>query len=151
LPSLILIDGGIGQLHAAAQALEKLEIINQPVASIAKKEEILYVLGREDEPIALDHHSPVLHLIQQIRDETHRFAVTFHRQRRSTRRLRTSLVEIPGVGERTAQRLLRRFGSVARLRQLSVDQLADEVPRAQARRVFDALRGSGASGTHAHS
>src|SRR6202162_1318138 len=91
LPSLILVDGGIGQLHAAAKALEKLAIINQPLASIAKKEEILYVLGREDEPIVLERHSPVLHLIQQIRDETHRFAVTFHRQRRSSRRLRTSL------------------------------------------------------------
>ena len=75
-PSLILIDGGIGQLHAAAKALDKLAIINQPMASIAKKEEILYILGREDEPVVLDHHSPVLHLIQQIRDETHRFAVT---------------------------------------------------------------------------
>jgi excinuclease ABC subunit C len=140
MPSLILIDGGIGQLHAAAQALDKLEIINQPMASIAKKEEILYVLGREDEPIVLDRHSPVLHLIQQIRDETHRFAVTFHRQRRSSRRLRTALVEIPGVGDRTAQKLLRRFGSVARLRQLSVDELAGELPRRQAQRVFDALR-----------
>jgi excinuclease ABC subunit C len=143
MPSLILIDGGVGQLHAAAQALEKLEIINQPLASIAKKEEILYVLGREDEPIVLDRHSPVLHLIQQIRDETHRFAVTFHRQRRSSGRLRTSLVEIPGVGERTAQKLLRRFGSVTRLRRLSVDELADELPRRQAQRVFDALRGNG--------
>jgi excinuclease ABC subunit C len=139
LPSLILIDGGIGQLHAAAQALDKLEIINQPVASIAKKEEILYVLGREDEPIVLDRHSPVLHLVQQIRDETHRFAVTFHRQRRSSRRLRTSLTEIPGLGERTAQKLLRRFGSVARLQQLNLEELAAELPRAQAQRVFDAL------------
>jgi excinuclease ABC subunit C len=141
LPSLILIDGGLGQLHAAAQALEKLEIINQPVASIAKKEEILYVLGREDEPVVLDSHSPMLHLIQQIRDETHRFAVTFHRQRRSSRRLRTSLVEIPGVGERTAQKLLRRFGSVAQLRKLSVEELAAELPRGRAQRVYDALRG----------
>ena len=140
LPSLILIDGGLGQLHAAAQALEKLEIINQPVASIAKKEEILYVLGREDEPIALDHHSPVLHLIQQIRDETHRFAVTFHRQRRSSRRIRTSLTEIPGVGERTAQKLLRQFGSVARLKQMTVEELAAALPRRQAERVFDALK-----------
>ena len=140
MPSLILIDGGIGQLHAAAQALEKLEIINQPMASIAKKEEILYVLGREDDPVILDRHSPVLHLIQQIRDETHRFAVTFHRQRRSSGRLRTALVEIPGVGDRTAQKLLRRFGSVARLRQLSVEELAGELPRRQAQRVFDALR-----------
>jgi excinuclease ABC subunit C len=139
LPSLILIDGGIGQLHAAAQALDKLEIINQPVASIAKKEEILYVLGREDEPIVLERHSPVLHLIQQIRDETHRFAVTFHRQRRSSRRLRTSLTEIPGVGERTAQKLLRRFGSVTRLKQLSLEELTAELPRALAQRVFDGL------------
>src|SRR5208282_239611 len=144
LPSLILIDGGIGQLHAAAQALDKLEIINQPVASIAKKEEILYVLGREDEPIALDRHSPVLHLVQQIRDETHRFAVTFHRLRRSSRRIRTSLTEIPGVGDRTAQKLLRRFGSVTRLRQLSVEELAAELPRQLAQRVFEALRGNGA-------
>lgn len=144
-PSLILIDGGLGQLHAAAQALDKLQIINQPTASIAKKEEILYVLGREEEPIALDHHSPVLHLIQQIRDETHRFAVTFHRQRRSSRRIRTSLTEIPGVGDRTAQKLLRRFGSVARLRQLTVDEISAEVPRHQAQRVFDALQDSATS------
>ena len=139
LPSLILIDGGIGQLHAAAQALEKLEIINQPMASIAKKEEILYVIGREDEPIVLERHSPVLHLIQQIRDESHRFAVTFHRQRRSTRRLRTSLTEIPGVGERTARKLLERFGSVARLRRMTLDELAAELPHAQAQRLYDGL------------
>jgi excinuclease ABC subunit C len=139
LPSLILIDGGIGQLHAAAKALDKLAIINQPMASIAKKEEILYILGREDEPVILDHHSPVLHLIQQIRDETHRFAVTFHRQRRSAERLRTSLTEIAGVGNRTAQKLLRRFGSVTRLKELSVEDMSAEVPRAQAQRVYEAL------------
>jgi excinuclease ABC subunit C len=142
LPSLILIDGGIGQLHAAAQALEKLEVINQPMASIAKKEEILYVLGREDEPIVLDRHSPVLQLIQQIRDETHRFAITFHRQRRSSRRLRTSLTEIPGVGQVTARKLLRKFGSVARLRELTLEDLAAELPRAQAQRVFAGLHES---------
>lgn len=146
MPSLILIDGGLGQLHAAAEALDELAIINQPLASIAKREEILYVLGREDEPIALDHHSPVLHLIQQIRDETHRFAVTFHRQRRAKRRVRTELIEIPGVGPRTAQRLLRRFGSVARLRRLTVDEIAAEVPLVQAQRVFDALHETTQSG-----
>src|SRR3984893_16411405 len=107
LPGLILIDGGLGQLHAAAQALESLQIINQPMASIAKKEEILYVLGQEDEPIVLERHSPVLHLIQQIRDETHRFAVTFHRQRRGKRQTETVLSEIPGVGVKTAQKLLK--------------------------------------------
>jgi excinuclease ABC subunit C len=149
MPSLILIDGGIGQLHAAAQALEKLEIINQPMASIAKKEEILYVLGREDDPIVLDRHSPVLQLIQQIRDETHRFAVTFHRQRRSSRRLRTSLTEIPGVGERTARKLLRKFGSVARLKELTVEEIATELPRAQAERVYAGLRNPAAEETRA--
>src|ERR1700683_2974647 len=140
MPSLILIDGGIGQLHAAAKSLDTLAIINQPMASIAKKEEILYVLGREDEAGVLEKHSPVLHLIQQIRDETHRFAVAFHRQRRSNRRLRTGLTEIHGVGPRTAQKLLQRFGSVAQLRQLSLEQLAAEISRAQAQRVFEALR-----------
>ena len=145
LPSLILIDGGLGQLHAAAQGLDRLQIINQPMASIAKKEEILYVLGRENHPVALDRHSPVLHLVQQIRDETHRFAVTFHRQRRSSRRIRTSLTEIPGVGDRTAHKLLRRFGSLARLRQVSFDDLAEELPRRQAQRVFDALHEAAAT------
>jgi excinuclease ABC subunit C len=140
LPSLILIDGGIGQLHAAAQALDKLEIINQPLASIAKKEEILYILGREDEPLILEKHSPVLHLIQQIRDETHRFAVTFHRQRRSSRRIKSELTEIPGIGERTAQKLLRRFGSIARLRSMSLDQLGAALSQRQAAKVFEALR-----------
>ena len=147
MPSLILIDGGMGQLHAAEEALEKLEVINQPLASIAKKEEILYVLGREDDPIVLERHSPVLHLIQQIRDETHRFAVTFHRQRRSKLRIRTALVEIPGVGERTARKLLRRFGSVARLRQLTLDDLIAELGRAQAQRVFDGLHETAARRT----
>ena len=115
------------------------------MASIAKKEEILYVLGREDEPIALDHHSPVLHLIQQIRDETHRFAVTFHRQRRSSRRMRTSLTEIPGVGDRTAKKLLQKFGSVARLRQMSLAELTAALPQRQAERIFDALKDGGQS------
>jgi len=83
MPELVLIDGGIGQLHAAAEALEALGIINQPVAAIAKREELIYVLGQENEPVRLDRFSPVLHLVQTVRDEAHRFAVTFHRQRRS--------------------------------------------------------------------
>jgi excinuclease ABC subunit C len=135
LPSLILIDGGIGQLHAAAAALDKVEIINQPMASIAKKEEILYVLGREDEPIILEKHSPILHLIQQIRDETHRFAVTFHRHRRTKSRIRTELADIPGIGERTAQKLLREFGSVAQLKKLSSEEISKVIPRRQAEKV----------------
>src|SRR5229473_457547 len=142
LPGLILIDGGIGQLHAAAQALESLQVINQPVASIAKKEEILYVLGQEDEPIVLERHSPVLHLIQQIRDDTHRFAVGFHRQRRSRRTLKTELDEIPGVGSRTVQKLLREFGSVARVRLASAEDLSRVVSRPVAMRIAEHLHGN---------
>jgi len=133
LPDLILIDGGLGQLHAAAAALEALEIINQPLAAIAKKEEILYVLGRESEPVALDHHAPALHLVQQIRDEAHRFAVTFHRSRRRGRELTTELLHIPGVGERTARKLLTQFGSVSALRALSEEELGQVVHPRQAK------------------
>jgi excinuclease ABC subunit C len=85
LASLVLVDGGVGQLHAAAGALEALGIINQPLAAIAKREEWIYVAGGEEEPIKLDRFSPVLHLIQTIRDEAHRFALTFHRARRAKR------------------------------------------------------------------
>src|SRR6267143_2098185 len=139
LPGLILIDGGIGQLHAAAQALESLQIINQPMASIAKKEEILYVFGQEDEPVVLDRHSPVLHLIQQIRDETHRFAVTFHRQRRGKRQTQTALKDIPGVGARTAQKLLREFGSVANVQRAGVEKLGRLVTRRSAEKILEHL------------
>ncbi len=135
MPGLILIDGGIGQLHAAAQALDELQIINQPMASIAKKEEILYVLGQEDEPIVLEHHSPVLHLIQQIRDETHRFAVSFHRQRRGAKQTKTALLEIPGIGPKTSLRLLQRFGSIANLRRASQDELTRMLGRKSAEKV----------------
>jgi len=139
LPGLILIDGGIGQLHAASQALESLQIINQPVASIAKKEEILYVLGQEDEPIVLERHSPVLHLIQQIRDETHRFAVTFHRQRRGKRQTQTALSEIPGVGAKTAQKLLKEFGSVANIQRAGLEKLSSVISRKSAEKILSQL------------
>jgi excinuclease ABC subunit C len=140
LPSLILIDGGVGQLHAAAEALENLQIINQPMASIAKTEEIIYVHGQEHEPILLDRHSPILHLVQRIRDETHRFAVTFHRQRRARKRIGSILTEVPGVGPRTAARLLQRFGSVARLRDASLEEVSRLVPRSQAERILSFLQ-----------
>ncbi|MGH9632418.1 MAG: excinuclease ABC subunit UvrC [Bryobacteraceae bacterium] len=134
-PGLILIDGGIGQLHAAAGALEALGVINQPLASIAKREELIYVLGQEDEPIALDRYSPVLHLIQTVRDEAHRFAVTFHRTRRNAVRLASELEQAPGIGTRTVTKLLREFGSSERVRAATEDQLAQVVGRAAARRV----------------
>jgi excinuclease ABC subunit C len=137
MPGLILIDGGLGQLHAAAQALEELQIINQPVASIAKKEEILYILGQENEPCVLDRHSPVLHLIQQIRDETHRFAVSFHRQRRAARQTHTALLDIPGIGPRTSQKLLQRYGSIANLRRATAEELSRIVTRKSAEKIVE--------------
>ena len=135
MPGLVLIDGGIGQLHAAAEALEAVGITDQPLASIAKREEIIYVYGQEDEPVVLDRFSPILHLIQSIRDEAHRFAVTFHRSRRNARQLTSELDAIRGVGTRTVQKLLKEFGSSELVRAASEDQLAAVVGRAVARRV----------------
>jgi len=135
MPGLVLIDGGIGQLHAAAEALEAIGIINQPLASIAKREEIIYVNGQEDEPIVLDRFSPILHLVQSIRDEAHRFAVTFHRTRRNAQRLTSELDQIEGVGEKTVQKLLKHFGSSELVRGASEEELTAVVGRAAARRV----------------
>jgi excinuclease ABC subunit C len=132
LPGLILIDGGLGQLHSAAAALEELGIINQPLASIAKKEEILYVHGQESEPVRLEPHSPVLHLVQQVRDESHRFAVGFHRTRRDSRRLRSELMDVPGIGASTARKLLERFGSLEGVRSASEEELGEVLSRRQA-------------------
>ena len=139
-PSLILIDGGLGQLHAAAEALAELGI--QPgvpgapaLASIAKREEIIYVHGQESDPIVLDRRSPVLHLVQKIRDESHRFAVTYHRKRRQIRDRDSELDTIPGVGPRTRQRLLEHFGSVRGIRQASPDALTAVVSAATAEEI----------------
>jgi excinuclease ABC subunit C len=140
MPSLILIDGGLGQLHAAQEALEALGIINQPLASIAKREEIIYVAGQESDPVALDHHSPVLHLVQMIRDEAHRFAVTFHRKRREIRDRSTELLNIPGVGETTTRRLLQHFGSLQAVRNADVRALTAVVTRSQAEAIQEYFR-----------
>jgi len=134
-PSLVLIDGGLGQLHAAAEALEAIGVINQPLASIAKREEIIYVYGQEEEPIQLDHYSPVLHLIQTVRDEAHRFAVTFHRTRRSAARLTSELEQVEGVGSKTIAKLLREFGSLERVRQATPEELAKVIGPVAARRL----------------
>jgi excinuclease ABC subunit C len=127
MPSLILIDGGLGQLHAAAEALELLGITTQPLASIAKREEIIYVYGQEDEPIVLDRRSPVLHLVQKIRDESHRFAVTYHRKRREIRDREANLLTIPGVGPQTRNRLVAHFGSLRGIQDASLQALASVV------------------------
>jgi excinuclease ABC subunit C len=136
MPSLVLIDGGLGQLHAAAEALESLGFTSQPLASIAKREEVIYLYGNEDEPVVLDRRSPVLHLVQMIRDESHRFAVGYHRQRRSMRDRSSALLEIPGVGAQTRQRLLTHFGSLRDVQQATVDSLAAVVSRKTAERIW---------------
>ncbi len=136
LPSLILIDGGLGQLHAAAEALESLGLTSQPLASIAKKEEVIYLYGNEDEPVVLDRRSPVLHLVQLIRDESHRFAVGYHRQRRAMRDRASELLDIPGVGAQTRQRLLTHFGSLREVHQATAESLAAVVPRKTAETIW---------------
>ncbi len=134
LPDLVLIDGGKGQLGAAVAALEELGLGEQAVASLAKREELIFVRGRE-EPIALPRHSPVLQLVQRVRDEAHRFAVGFHRKARSMRTLRSELDEIPGIGPAKRRRLLSVFGSVRGVRGASEPELAAAVGRATAARI----------------
>jgi excinuclease ABC subunit C len=136
MPSLVLIDGGLGQLHAAAEALESLGFTSQPLASIAKKEEIIYLYGQEDDPIVLDRRSPVLHLVQLIRDESHRFAVGYHRQRRAMRDRDSELLNIPGVGPQTRQRLLTHFGSLRDVQQATAESLAAVVSRKTAETIW---------------
>jgi len=140
MPSLILIDGGLGQLHAAAEALAELGIQpgtpDQPaLASIAKREELIYVHGQDSDPIVLDRRSPVLHLIQKIRDESHRFAVTYHRKRREIRDRDSELDAIPGVGPRTRQRLLEHFGSLRAIRHATPDALTAVVSPTTAAKI----------------
>jgi excinuclease ABC subunit C len=132
---LVLVDGGLGQLHAAAEALEALGITDLPLASIAKREEWIYVYGQEDEPIVLEKFSPVLHLVQQVRDEAHRFAVTFHRTRRNASRMRSELDQIPGVGEKTTLKLLKHFGSLDRVRQAPEEELTKIAGRSVALKI----------------
>jgi excinuclease ABC subunit C len=151
MPSLILIDGGLGQLHAAVAALAEIGI--QPgvpgapaLASIAKREEVLYVHGQEQEPIVLDRRSPVLHLVQMIRDESHRFAVTYHRKRREMRDRDSELDTIAGVGPRTRQRLLEHFGSVRAIGQAGPDALTSVVSAATAARIREHFKGAETAG-----
>lgn len=135
LPDLVLIDGGKGQLRAAAQALSELDLEALPTASIAKREETIFVKGREDVPVQLERSSPVLKLIQMIRDETHRSAITYHRKRREMRDFSSELTRIPGVGVKLKERLLRNFGSLKRVSEATEAELIPFVGRVQAERI----------------
>jgi excinuclease ABC subunit C len=122
LPDLLLVDGGKGQLSVALQVLKEFKL-NLPVAALAKEHELLY-LPHSEAPIALPFNSPALHLLQRIRDEAHRFALKFHRKRRTQRALRTILDEVPGIGPVRKKALLQHFGSLDALMKASVDELA---------------------------
>ena len=125
-PDLIVIDGGKGQLSAAYAALEELGLANLVAVGIAKKEELLFTRDRDD-PIALAADDPALLLVQRIRDEAHRFAVTFHRRARTLRDLHSELDHVPGIGPRRRRTLLRKFGSLAGVRRATREELAAEV------------------------
>ncbi len=121
-PDLMLIDGGKGQLSAAYDALRELGLASLVAVGIAKKEELIYTRDRE-EPIAFANDDPALQLVQRIRDEAHRFAVTFHRAARKMRDLRSELDSVPGIGPRRRRALLVAFGSLAGVRRASREEL----------------------------
>ena len=134
LPDLVLIDGGLGQLGAAAAALDELGLGELPLASLAKREEILHVRGRE-EPVILAHSTPALQLMQAVRDEAHRFAVKFHRKRRAGRTIASELNSIRGVGPKGRSKLLRAFGSLKGVKAASETDLAAIVGPVLAARI----------------
>jgi excinuclease ABC subunit C len=135
-PDLILIDGGKGQLTAAYDALEQIGLGNLVAVGIAKKEELLFTRDQQD-PIALPDNDPALLLIERIRDEAHRFAVTFHRKARTMRDLRSQLDEVPGIGPRRRRALLTKFGSLAGVRRATREELDAVVGPKAAAAVID--------------
>jgi excinuclease ABC subunit C len=141
LPDLIMIDGGKGQLSAAAEAMRELDLEAIPMVGIVKPplrhNDVAYLLvkGREDEPVYLDSHSLILRLLQMIRDETHRYAVTYHRKRRELRDFTSELTAIPGVGEKRKGRLLRHFGSIQRISRATATELTPFVGRKTAEEI----------------
>src|SRR3954454_24099136 len=138
LPDMILIDGGRGQLNAALAALNKLGIEETPIAGLAKREEEIYVPDRE-EPIRLERRDPALQLLQMVRDETHRFAVSSHRRRRSKRVLHSELDDLPGIGDKRRKLLIERFGSVSGVKQASVQDLINVLGRKVGQTLYDEL------------
>ena len=123
VPDLVIVDGGKGQLSAAVGALQELGITDVPLTGLAKRFEELFVPGQAA-PVVLPRRSQALYLVQRIRDEAHRFAVTYHRDVRGKRALRSELDEVPGIGPGRKRALLKRFGSVRRIREASVDEVA---------------------------
>jgi excinuclease ABC subunit C len=123
LPDLVLVDGGKGQLGAAHEALAELGLSHLPLVSIAKKEELLFRVGRPD-PVDLPRSSPSLQLVQRIRDEAHRFAITFHRKQRAARSMRSVLEDVPGIGPKKKKLLMTRFNGMRGIKEASAEELA---------------------------
>ncbi|HSG85746.1 MAG TPA: excinuclease ABC subunit UvrC, partial [Candidatus Limnocylindrales bacterium] len=140
LPDLVVIDGGRGQVAAAAEVLAEAGLGDLPVVGLAKEREELFVPGRP-EPIVLEATSPALYLVQRLRDEAHRFAITYHRSLRSKRATRSAFDDLPGVGPKRRQALLRVFGSAKRIREAPVEQIAavPGIGAALAARIKEAL------------
>ena len=133
-PDLVLIDGGLGQLHAAEAAVKDLGLDQLELASLAKKEELVFRPG-SSEPLKIPKSSPVLQLLQRIRDEAHRFAISYHRALRAKRTLQTSLTDIPGIGPATAKKLLQTFGSVTQVRAASETDLQTAIGLPATRKI----------------
>ena len=144
VPNLVLIDGGKGHLSAVQQVFLEMGITDIPLASVAKQREEIF-LPHQPEPVLLPRTSQSLYLVQRVRDEAHRFAITYHRQRRSKASTRSELDSVPGIGPKRRRLLLRQFGSVARLREATLDDLASVqgMTRALAQRVKEGLGGGG--------
>jgi len=144
LPDLVIVDGGKGQLSAAVGVMTELGLTDVPLAGLAKRFEELYVPGRNG-PVVLPRNSQGLYLMQRIRDEAHRFAITFHREVRAKRALHSELDDVPGIGSTRKKALLKRFGSVRRIREASVEEVAETpgVSRAVAERVKSHLAREG--------
>jgi len=138
MPDLILIDGGRGQLNAALDALAELGVEDTPICSLAKREEEIY-LPDLPEPFRLPKNDPGLRLLQEIRDESHRFAVSKHRARRSARTLHSRLDELSGVGPRRRRLLIQRFGSVQGVREATLQDLQDALGQVMGRKIFDQI------------
>jgi len=142
LPDLVVIDGGVGQLGAARQAMEAAGVSDLAVAALAKREEEVY-RPDEKEPLRLGRRDPALHWLQRVRDEAHRFALSYNRTLRRRRTLRSRLSEVPGVGPAREQELLRRFGSLEAVRDATLEELAetDGIGERMARRIHEDLAG----------
>jgi excinuclease ABC subunit C len=140
LPDLIVIDGGKGQLSAAHEALTSVELGDRPLISLAKKEEEVFIWGRA-EPVRMSRRSPALRMLQQLRDEAHRFAITYNRKRRSMRTVTSELLKVPGIGPVKRRRLIQEFGSVQGVREAGEEAIS-KVPGfnlEQARKLLETL------------